>query len=85
MAIEICRCCIYYITIRLNYHVSILKNMGVVANGPHPLSDIERTAPFVKSFINHPWVQHANSFPALVLYTKVSIQLVPLVDDFLSL
>ena len=37
---DLCRCWLYYVTIRLNYRVSIFKNMGVAANGPHPLSDI---------------------------------------------
>ena len=44
---------IYYITIRLNYHVSIFKNMGVAAKGPHPLSDIALRAPLAKIFRNH--------------------------------
>ena len=38
----------HYISIRLNYHVSIFKNMGVVANEPHPFSDITPKAPLVK-------------------------------------
>ena len=27
---------IYYISIKINYHVSIFENMGVVVAGPHP-------------------------------------------------
>ena len=34
------RCWLYNVTIRLKHHISIFKNMGVAANGPHPLSDI---------------------------------------------
>ena len=49
MAIEI-----FGMTIRLNYHVSILKKLGVAANRPHPLSDIAPGAPLVKMFRNHP-------------------------------
>ena len=45
---------IYYITIRLNYHFSIFKNMGVAANGLHSLSDIAPRAPLVKIVRNHP-------------------------------
>ena len=45
---------IHYITIRLNYHVSIFKNMDVAANEPHPFSDIEPRASLVKIFRNHP-------------------------------
>ena len=39
---------IYYITIRLNYHVPIFKNMVVAKIGPNPLSDVAPKAPLLK-------------------------------------
>ena len=36
MVIEESHCRLYYISIKMNYHVSIFKNMGVVVVGPHP-------------------------------------------------
>ena len=45
---DLCRCWLHYITVRLNYHVSIFKNMGVAANGPHPLSNIAPRDPLLK-------------------------------------
>ena len=30
-------CWLYYISVKLNYHVSIFGNMGVVVAGPHPI------------------------------------------------
>ena len=51
----ICRCWLYYITIRIKYHASIFKNMDVAANGPHPLSDIALRALLVKIIRNQLW------------------------------
>ena len=45
---------LYYITLRLYYHISIFKNMGVAANGPHPFSDIAPRVSLVKIFRNLP-------------------------------
>ena len=36
---DLSTCTLSYITITLNYHVSIFKNMGVAATGPHPCYD----------------------------------------------
>jgi len=54
---DLCWFWLYYITIRLNYHVSIFKSMGVAANEPHPLYDITPRAPLLKIFRNHPCVK----------------------------
>ena len=51
---DLCRCWLYCITIRLNYHVSIFKNMGVAPNRSHPLSNIAPRAPLFRIFRNHP-------------------------------
>ena len=47
-----CRCWLYYITIRLNFHVSIFK-IWVRFTGSDSLSNIAPRAPFVKTFRNH--------------------------------
>ena len=39
---------IHYITIKLNYHVSIFKIMGVAANGPHTLSALHLEPPLLE-------------------------------------
>jgi len=56
---NLCRCWLYHIIIRLNYYVSIFNNMGVAANGLHPLSDIGPRAPLVKIFRNHPCLRRS--------------------------
>ena len=68
---NLCRCWLNYITIRLNYHVSIFKIMGVATNGPHPLSDIAPRVPFAKIFRNHPWLQYNLKWLSFQFYVKI--------------
>ena len=48
MAIEAFLIVDYIICVKLNYHVSIIENMGVVVAGPHPIYGPR--APLVKNF-----------------------------------
>ena len=41
-------CCVHFVIIRLIYHISIFKHMGVVADRPHLFYDVAPRAPLVK-------------------------------------
>ena len=78
MAIEIFVDVGYCITIRLSYHVSIFKDMGVAANGPHLLSDIAPRAPLVKILeITSTYTMIATKYDNLGPYT-VNLALTPI-------
>ena len=65
-------CWLYYISIKLNYHVSIFESMGVVVVGPHPnYGVVVPRAPLVKICRNHHCPAPATSTPTISFSAEI--------------